>query len=193
MGPKDGLPGLSIDAGARAPSVASDASVLDAGSGDAGVAPSDAQTEPSGDAAARPSYCTHPADAGAAGDAGACSGGTCPASELFPDTLRATGACLAPSDLALVCSGELAGVVAACAQDDALALGLGSTVEDCARDTPSLAAASDGCIDCHVQETLCAVQSCLTPCLAGLTPLCTACRTAQCAAAFSACSGLPLF
>jgi len=105
--------------------------------------------------------------------------------------LSSKGQCLSPGDLALVCDGELSRVVAECAQDSALALGFGSTVRACARDATSLDEASPGCIDCYVDEMLCSVESCLTPCLAGLSRACTECRTTRCGAAFQTCSGLP--
>lgn len=125
-------------------------------------------------------------------DAGACFGIYCTANlDQLSSHLSARGACLADRDLTLVCDGELARVVDDCAQDNALSLGFGSTVRACARDAQSLEEASAGCIDCYVDERLCAVENCLTTCLAGRAMACTECRATRCGAAFATCSGLP--
>lgn len=125
-------------------------------------------------------------------DAGACFGIFCTTSvDQLSSHLSDEGACLANADLALVCDGELPRVVDACAQDNALSLGFGSSVRSCARAADSLEKASPGCIDCYVDERLCSVENCLTPCLAGRAMACTECRATRCGAAFATCSGLP--
>jgi len=126
-------------------------------------------------------------------DAGACFGVYCATTpDQLASSLSARGACLANRDLALVCDGELSRVVDDCAQDNARSLGFGSTVRACARAADSLEQASPGCIDCYVDERLCAVENCLTTCLAGRSMACTECRASRCGAAFASCSGLPL-
>lgn len=203
----------SRDAGASKPS-----SQIDAGKGGGGAAPSPVDAEPdevAGDGGTPPdagaadggawdaggvtldggvdaggnATCTPQSDGR---DAGACYGVYCatPPHALAAQRLSVGGACLEAKDLELVCDGELSRVVDACAQEDALRLGLGSTVSECARDARSLAKASQGCIDCHVDEVLCAVESCLTPCLAGLAAACIECRATHCGEAFRDCSGL---
>jgi hypothetical protein len=154
----------------------------DGGNGFDGGAPHDAG-RPTG------SSCTNDSDGR---DAGACFGIYCTASaDQLASNLSSAGACLASADLALVCDGELARVVDDCAQDNALALGFGSSVRSCARAADSLDKASPGCIDCYVDERLCSVENCLTVCLAGRAMACTECRATRCGAAFAACSGLP--
>ncbi|MDB4988350.1 MAG: hypothetical protein JWN04_3528 [Myxococcaceae bacterium] len=124
--------------------------------------------------------------------AGSCYGVYCATTpEQLQHNLSVAGQCRDAAELALACDGELTRVVSSCAQDDVLMLGLGGTVAECARAEPSLQEASDGCIDCYVSELLCAVQSCLTPCLAGLSPSCTECRSMHCGKAFQTCTGLP--
>ena len=183
--------GDEVDAGKPdADAGAPDADASHAGPSDAG----DAGTPGSVDRTARGS------DAGASqcsadsapGDAGSCHGVYCATrvDELSANVSQA-GSCHDSQDLALVCSGELTRVVSACAQSDSLTLGFGTTVADCAGSAPSLSNASDACIQCYVGETLCAVQSCLTPCLQGRSPECTSCRSKRCASAFELCSGLP--
>lgn len=125
-------------------------------------------------------------------DAGACFGVYCTTSvDQLSSHLSSEGACIAHADLALVCDGELPRVVDECAQDNALSLGFGSSVRSCARAANSLEKASPDCIDCYVDERLCSVENCLTPCLAGRAMACTECRATRCGAAFAACSGLP--
>ncbi len=118
-------------------------------------------------------------------DAGMCDGGVCTSSVRAP-----AGACTQPDDLALACGGQIASVVAACAEDDVLGLGTGRSVATCARRDATLGAASPGCIDCYVQEVLCAAQNCFVPCLAGFSEECRLCRLAFCGEALQGCSGL---
>lgn len=125
-------------------------------------------------------------------DAGACFGVYCDVPEsTFRTLVSDQGACLSADDLALACDGELSRVVASCAQDDVLMLGFGRTVALCAGRAPSLASASEACIGCYVDEMLCALQSCLAPCLSGSSAECTSCRRDRCGSDFSSCSGLP--
>jgi hypothetical protein len=125
-------------------------------------------------------------------DAGACFGVYCDVAQgVFSKLVSDRGACLGADDLALACDGELARVVASCAQDDVLMLSFGRTVALCAARAPTLAKASEGCIGCYVDEVLCALQSCLAPCLSGSSDDCTSCRREHCASDFSSCSGLP--
>jgi len=184
-----------------------DASAPSDGESDAGV-PADAQVHdggrPSGLDGGVPSRDSGAprADAGDAGasctldsdgrDVGACFGVYCHASaEELSSNLSDRGQCLSSGDVELVCDGELSRVVDGCAQDNALALGFGSMIRECAREADTLSDASPGCIDCYVDEILCAVDNCLTPCLAGRSASCTECRTSRCGGAFQRCSGLP--
>jgi hypothetical protein len=142
-----------------------------------------------GGAVVAPEPCTMDSDGRARG---ACFGIYCAATpEQLGRSLSSSGQCLAEGDLALVCDGELSRVVDECGQEHALALGFGSSVRACAREADSLTEASAGCVDCYVDELLCAVDNCLTPCLAGRASACTECRVSRCGAAFRSCSGLP--
>ena len=196
-GEGDHTPAPSIDAGVSVPATGAD---TDAGLGDGGVrhpSASDAGTDGGvvSDAAADGSasdagmHCTFDADRR---DAGGCFGVYCASDAvMLQSSVATTGACRSEADLTLVCDGAFSRVVSSCAQDDALNLGFGSTVRECARDEKSLDGASDGCIDCYVDELLCAAQNCLTPCLASLSDACTSCRVDRCGEAFTKCSGLP--
>jgi hypothetical protein len=125
-------------------------------------------------------------------DAGACFGVYCDVAQgVFSKLASDRGACLGADDLALACDGELARVVAQCAQDDVLMLSFGRGVALCAARAPTLANASESCIGCYVDEMLCALQNCLAPCLSGSSEDCTSCRRERCGADFSGCSGLP--
>jgi hypothetical protein len=108
----------------------------------------------------------------------------------FSSLASAAGAC-SGDDLALACDGEFSRVVSQCAQDDVLSLGFGRTVALCAGRAPSLAKASEGCVSCYVDELLCALENCLTPCLSGSASDCTSCRLDSCSRDFRTCSGLP--
>ncbi len=120
-------------------------------------------------------------------DAGLCDGGACMSMAMTP-----AGACLDGPDLALACDGEIGRVVADCAESEILRLGMGRTVASCARREPALSAASTACIDCYVDEVLCAAAQCFVPCLAGLSEECRSCRLANCGEALQTCSGLYL-
>ncbi len=179
-------PALDIDAGVRSDASSPAESDLDGGKGAAGDAAGDGDV-PSFDGG--PTGCTIDSDGR---DAGACFGVYCDVSQaMFSKLVSDQGACLGAGDLALACDGELARVIAKCAQDDVLMLGFGRTVALCAARAPSLASASEGCIGCYVDETLCALQSCLAACLSGSADDCTQCRRENCRSGFSDCSGLP--
>ena len=47
-----------------------------------------------------------------------------------------------------------------------------------------------GCAACFDGEVHCSIMHCLTDCLMGDSPACTACRMAMCDPAFNTCSGL---
>jgi hypothetical protein len=129
-------------------------------------------------------------------DAGLCYGVYCEVPQssfvkLASDKSVSSAACLDANDLSLACDGEISRVVAACTQDDVLSLGFGRTVAICAARAPSLSLASDACIDCYVDEMLCALENCLAPCLSDASSECTSCRREHCESDFSSCSGLP--
>jgi hypothetical protein len=177
------------DAASQAPSTSDGESSGASGDGGAdagdGGAPVDArvQTIDGG-----PADCTIDSDGR---DGGACYGVYCSVPQAeFSSLASAAGAC-SGGDLALACDGEFSRVVSQCAQDDVLALGFGRTVALCAGRAPSLAKASEGCVSCYVDELLCALENCLTPCLSGSAGECTSCRLDRCGLEFRTCSGLP--
>jgi hypothetical protein len=182
-------PGSWMDAGASKPEpppLSGEESENAADAGDAGDAGVDARV---GSFDGGLEGCTIDSDGR---DAGACFGVYCDvAQSTFSALASDQGACLSQSELALACDGELARVVASCAQDDVLMLGFGRTVALCAARAPSLASASEACIGCYVDEMLCALQRCLAPCLSGSSAECTRCRRESCGSDFSSCSGLP--
>lgn len=177
----------SLDAGASTPVTADPDGNGEFGAGDAGDAGGDAHV-PSFDGGLV-EHCTVDSDGR---DAGACFGVYCDvAQSVFRSVASDQGACLGAQDLALACDGELARVVAKCAQEDVLMLGFGRNVALCAARAPTLQTASEGCIACYVDEILCALQECLAPCFSGSSADCTTCRRDHCGAAFSSCAGLP--
>lgn len=102
-----------------------------------------------------------------------------------------SGACSATADLELACDGQIGRVVAKCAEENALSPTLETAIAECVNDDAKLAAASDPCLACYVDETLCVLQNCLAPCISGKPERCESCRAAKCSAAFETCSGLP--
>lgn len=122
----------------------------------------------------------------------ACGGWYCDlmASDMLQRS-SARGACIDEHERALACSGDIGRVVAGCAQDDALMLGLGYSVSRCAQRSDALAGVAAECIDCYVEEVICSTRNCFASCLTGSASECSSCRLERCAAAFSTCSGLP--
>jgi hypothetical protein len=191
-GPPKGGSGTKRDAGKRPSTNLDGGSVLtpgaDMGTNDAGVDAGDGAVDliPFDGGLG---HCTIDSDGR---DAGACFGVYCDVAQgMLSKLVSDRGACLGADDLTLACDGELARVVANCAQEDVLMLSFGRTVALCAARAPTLANASEGCIGCYVDEVLCALQNCLAPCLSGSSDECTSCRRENCVADFSACSGLP--
>lgn len=122
---------------------------------------------------------------------GACYGLYCAMTPgEIAEEARIEGACA--SDLALACDGEIARVVSECAEANVLALGAWRAVSRCAERTASLSEVSAACLDCYVDEVLCAATSCLSECLSSDdAQSCSTCRLTRCGDAFRACSGLP--
>jgi hypothetical protein len=167
-----GRPAIGLDAGVAAPR--GDASASDGGS-DSALPSAPCSGDQDG-----PSY-------------GACYGVYCAIDEeRMQQSAQPSGACSSDEELSLACDGEITRVVAECAQDDALMLGLGNTVARCARRAPSLSRVGSDCMDCYVDEMLCAARNCLASCLAGESADCTSCRLTRCGGAFRSCSGLPV-
>lgn len=143
-------------------------------------------------------------DGGAEGDAGSacgpssdgrpvgCYGIYCETS-LEQLTIASTPglACSDAAELALVCDGAITRTVTACLEEHVLAGDVRASVSACVRADGALSAAGDDCLACYVEESLCALENCLAPCLAAMAPECQACRAERCGAAFYACSGLP--
>ncbi|HEY6880272.1 MAG TPA: hypothetical protein VI299_19745 [Polyangiales bacterium] len=187
-------PSVNLDAGASTPAKGADDEGEEASS-DGDTSTLDAGVFDAGDASA-------PVDDGGSDegclidsdrrDAGACFGMYCgmPQTE-FAKRVDHVGACLGTEDLALACDGELTRAVSDCAQDGVFALGFARALASCAQHKPSLATASTDCVNCYVDEVLCALDNCLAPCLNGAALDCTSCRRAHCSDDFRFCSGLP--
>lgn len=160
----------------------SDGDSGDAGVSDGGVNDAEIDTPEGPD-------CTMTSDARSADS---CYGSYCRTPlDDFMSMPETGGACASADELELACDGEIARVVAECAQQEALSLGLGRSVASCARRVESLASVGRGCLDCYVDEIVCAVRNCLVSCLDGSSSLCSECRSEQCGDAFLSCSGLP--
>lgn len=177
-----GVRAPSMDAGAATPDAEpSDGEAGDGGAGDAQVAP-DAQP-PEG------STCTMISDGRAAGG---CYGRYCGTPhDTFISMAEAGGACASDDERELACDGEIARVVAACAQREVLSLGLARATASCAQRADSLTSVGRACLDCYVDEIVCSMRECLVSCLDGSSATCSECRADRCGEAFLDCSGLP--
>ena len=164
---------------------------FDAAAGDAGVALPDGDT-PDGDIpdGGMPDGASCPATADG-GSQGGCYGLAC-GSDLaaLTERVEGTGECASPSDLELVCQGEIARVTAQCGEDHILSPWFARAVRDCVDDAPSLEGASAGCLGCYVDELTCVLTNCLVECLDASSDWCGKCRSDHCAEAFSRCSGV---
>jgi hypothetical protein len=123
---------------------------------------------------------------------GACFGVYCAMTpgELAADA-QSAAACSSDLELMLACDGEISRVVAQCAEDNVLTLGAGRTVTRCAERADALSEVGPACLDCYVEEVLCAATQCLTACLSSDARSCSDCRLLRCGEDFRACSGLP--
>jgi len=104
----------------------------------------------------------------------------------------AGGACTNASDLDIIQTQEVAGIAGNCAKNN---LGNDAATKQCIKDATTVdggTGLSDGCIVCFDDTINCAINKCLTSCLADPnSDACTCCRIANCDSAFVACSGLP--
>jgi len=124
--------------------------------------------------------------------AGFCYGLYCATTlDELTDDAAPSAACGATAELELACDGQISRVIAKCAEQSALSPALESAIAECANDDATLTAASDTCLACYVDETLCVLQNCLAPCISGKPERCESCRSEKCSAAFETCSGLP--
>lgn len=161
-----GAPGMGGDAGA--PADESDAGESDASMG--------AQCTPESD---RREY-------------GGCFGMLCNMSrDALSSEAEPSRACTGDQELALACDGEIARVVASCAEREVTAIGMGRAILSCARRAPTLGDADASCVSCYVEEVVCSMRNCLVACLDGSSTACAECRMASCGERFATCSGLP--
>jgi hypothetical protein len=179
--------GIASD-GATSDATSSDAASSDATSSDAARSDATSSDAASSDAASG-EMCTLESDRRRFG---ACYGVYC---GMTPGELVAksqpAGACTSAMELELACDGEIARVVSQCAESNALMLGTGRSVARCATRSDSLSQVSAACVDCYVEEVLCAATSCLASCLSSDAVGCTECRVSKCGPQFRTCSGLP--
>jgi hypothetical protein len=92
-------------------------------------------------------------------------------------------------DVALVCTGNIAGIAGTCGVS---CLGMGKPcITACIKG--QLATLSDACNGCYADTVLCTQMMCLTECVQNpAAQICTDCQIAKgCRAAFATCSGLP--
>jgi hypothetical protein len=170
---------------------------LDAGAAPDGGVPGDAGA-PSGDAGpdggvdagpdAGPLACTSTSD----GRPDACYGYYCHTSSAeLASGAMVGGACNDGPDLALVCDGAIPRVVASCTASNSVGPTIGQAIHDCAKSDASLSTATDACLQCYVDESVCMIQHCLGPCLAAQAAECEACRASECGDTLYTCTGLP--
>jgi len=97
-----------------------------------------------------------------------------------------TNLCKNAADEMIASTKDVAGISATCAKQN---LGNDPAITMCIKMGTGL---SDGCVTCFQGEVDCAINKCLTPCLAdSMGAACTACRAMNCDPAFVMCSGLP--
>jgi hypothetical protein len=100
--------------------------------------------------------------------------------------------CAAATDVALICTGNIATIAGTCGQGCASmpSAMVKGCVATCIMGMVNLSA---GCSDCYAGTVACTTANCLSQCLANpAAPACTACQVEKgCRSAFATCSGLP--
>lgn len=121
-----------------------------------------------------------------------CAGRYCDATQCQLLQSSNRGACSNRGDLVLVCEGVMWSVMSQCARASALSPEGDLSVERCAYDNALPEGASEPCVACYVEATVCARNECSGQCIAGDGLECDLCmQEAGCFALLDRCSGLP--